>query len=297
MMFVGNFHAHGNYQGTAWAANSTNAEIPYNNSWRTMKVTFPVDTVGANLQSGTETFNAYQRGYQIALYFTGSASMTGAQSFYVDNVRVFRNLDPIDMALAATDIAVVKQGTTTPFDGTLETAVDVADWNQTGLVQNGTGRLDTTGLNNMFSHDGTKALEMFVPLYVSTKQTEQLQYRAGTGMTDQDGIYGASVWVKSDAPDAKSTLDVMAVVSEPGFRCAGFASTGFVGLPLAGAGWKKILVSNERVGFTDRLWLTLIINSGPIAVDAYAYWPTWLKGTENPGDESDSCVLRRRQVR
>jgi len=291
MMFVGNFHAHGNYQGTAWAANSTNAEIPYNNSWRTMKVTFPVDTVGANLQSGTETFNAYQRGYQIALYFTGSASMTGAQSFYVDNVRVFRNLDPIDMALAATDIAVVKQGTTTPFDGTLETAVDAADWNQTGLIQNGTGRLDTTGLNNMFSHEGTKALEMFLPTYTGTKQTHQLQYRAGTGMTDQDGIYGASVWVKSDAPDAKSTLDVMAVVSEPGFRCAGFASTGFVGLPLAGAGWKKILVSNERVGVTDRLWLTLIINSGPIAVDAYAYWPTWLKGTENPGDESDAHVF------
>jgi hypothetical protein len=148
MLFVGNFHGHGNYQGTAWNGSATYGELPYNNSWRTLKVTFPVDTVGANLQSGTETFNAYQRGYQIAMNFQSTGT---AVNYYVDNVRVFRNLDPIDMALAATELAVVKQGTTTPFDGTLETAVDVADWNQTGLVQNGTGRLDTTGLNNVLT--------------------------------------------------------------------------------------------------------------------------------------------------
>jgi len=286
MMFVGNFHGHGNYQGAAWNGNATYPEIPYNNAWRTMKVTFPVDTVGANVQNGTETFNAYQRGYQVALLFQSTGT---AVNYYIDNVRVFQNLDPIDMALAATEINVTKINTSVPFDGTLEDATSGLDgWTQP--TAQGTARLDETGLNNYGSHAGDNALEMFLPAYTGTKQTQMLQYKLSTGTTGA-GILGMSLWVKSDAPDAKSTMDVMACLSDPGWRNAGFASTGYVGMPLAGAGWKKILVTGERVGIVDRLWLTLIINSGPIAVDAYTYWPTWLKGSSAPGAESDAHIF------
>jgi hypothetical protein len=291
MMFVGNFHANGNYQGTAWNSNATYAEIPCAGSWRTMKITFPVDTVGANVQNGTETFNAYQRGYQIAFYLQSTGA---AVNYYIDNVRIYRNLDPIDMALAATEIAVTDDGTATSFDGTMEAVSDLAAW-ETPAPALGTSRLDTTGLNNMFSHDGTKAIEVFLPTYAGTKQTHQLQYRCDTGLPAHPGslpgILGVSAWVKSDAPDAKSCPDVMAVLSDPGFRIAGFSSTGYVGMPMAGAGWKKLLVTGERVGITSRLWLTLILNSGPIAVDAYTYWPTWLKGSSAPGAESDAHIF------
>jgi hypothetical protein len=292
MLFAGNTHAGGNYQGAAWTSNATYDEVPNNNAWRTMKVTFPVDTVGANIVNGTETFNAYQRGYQIMMLFSGGSS---AANYYVDNVRVYRNLDPIDMALGATEIAVKDQGTATSFDGTMEAVSDLAAW-QTPAPAEGTSRLDTTGLNNMFSHEGTKAIEVFMPIYAGASKLHQLQYRCDTGVPvlhpgSTDGIYGVSAWIKSDAPDAKSCPGVMLVLSDPGFRNAAFTTTGVVGMPLAGAGWKKLLVTGERVGITSRLWTTLIVSSGPLGVDAYAYWPTWLKGASAPGAESDAHIF------
>jgi len=292
LLLMGNFHIHSNYEGVALSTpNDTDIQVPTGGAdgWRTIQAKFKADTFAADVDG----FNFYQRGYQLLMVFKGDAyGATYPFTFYVDNVRVYQAPDPIEAALGATAVSVTSQALSAPFDGTFEGATDLASSGfQVNTAENqGTAQIDTTGLNNMFSHDGSKALEVFIPGGLTFRiHTVYARVELAAGDAGP-GIYGMTSWLKSNAGALKDLPDVMVVSTDPAFRNAVFTSTGIAALPLAGQGWKQISSPSYRVGtVVNRLWAYFIVKTAGDLND-YAYWPAELKGVNQPGYESDARI-------
>lgn len=291
LMFMGNFHIHSNYEGFAmFTPNDTDIQVPTGGAagWRTMRVKFKADTLGADVNG----FNFYERGYQMMMLFKGDAyGATYPFTFYVDNVRVYQAPDPIEAALGATKIDVTSQALSAPFDGTFEGATDLASAGfEVKTTENGgTSQVDVSGLNNMFSHDGSKALEVFVPGGL-TSIIHTVYARLDLGSNAGPGLYGMTTWLKTNAGHVKDVPDVFVICADPAFRNAAIAQTGIVGLPLAGQGWKQVSVPSYRVGTTvNRLWAYFIVKTAGDLFD-YPYWPEEFKGANQPGYESDARI-------
>lgn len=302
MMFMGNFTMPSNYQGVSLQSTATAAtEVPTGGAagWRTIKATFKVDALGAavattdaaNYPGGTVDF--YQNGYQCA-FVCKNAQSTAAVNIYIDNVRVYKSVDPIEASLGATEIDVTKQAGGA-FDGTIESESDVASLGFLEQSAGGTVAINTVAANNMFTHDGSKSLEVYVPAGASSLQ-EFIYARVKVDVADQGaGIYGASVWMKTNSPDVQSNPDVMFVLTDPSFRNVPFVFSGLVAAPLDGAGWKKLSVDSAMVSSYANLWIMLNVKQAGV-LNPRGFWPTdmnsTLAGSETtPGCQSDGHVF------
>jgi hypothetical protein len=299
MLFMGNFTMPSNYQGVSLQSTATDgSEIPTGGAagWRTIKATFKADTVGAavattdttNYPSGVVSF--YQNGYQCAFVCKNDNS-TAAVNIYIDNVRVYKSVDPIEAALGATEIDVTKGNTGIAFDGTVEAATDVASLGFSQDLTEGTAAINTLEANNMFTHEGSQSLEVYVPAGTSDL-TEFLHAAVKVAVDDRGaGIYGASVWMKTNSPDVQSNPDVMLVLTDPSFRNVPFVFSGLVAAPLDGAGWKKLSVDTAMVSSYANLWIVLSVKQAG-ALNTRGFWPTDMNtfGSTTPGIQSDGHV-------
>jgi hypothetical protein len=278
MLFMGNFTMPSNYQGLLIQSTATDStEVPTGGAdgWRTIKATFKADTVGAAVISSVSgAVDFYQNGYQCA-FVIKNPSAGAERKVYIDNVRVYKSLDQIEAALGATEIAVTKQADSNPFDGTVESAADVAGLGFTRLpASGGTSLINTLAANNMFTHDGSKSLEMYLPAYAGSKLLEFQYARLKVDAADQGaGIYGATVWMKTSSPDVQSNPDVMLLLTDPQYRNTPFAFSGIVGAPIDGGGWKKLSVDTCMAGTYANLWIVLSVKHVGI-LSARAFWPS-----------------------
>lgn len=289
MLLMGNFTMPSNYQGVSLQTSATGSsvEIPTGGAagWRTIKATFKADTVGADV-SGT---NYYENGYQCAIVVK-NVNSTATVKVYVDNVRLYRSVDPIEAALGATEIAVDKMAGGA-FDGTVESATDVASL---GFLPGGTGTaaINSVAANNMFTHEGSKSLEVYVPAG-TTGGIEFLYARVKVAVADQGaGIFGASVWMKTNSPDVQSNPDVMFALTDPSYRNVPFTFSGIVGAPLDGEGWKKLSVDTSMVSTFANLWILVNVKQAG-ALTPRAFWPDDAndQGVNTPGIQSDAHVF------
>lgn len=297
MLFMGNFTMPGNYQGVNLQdTNGASIQIPTGGAagWRTIKATFKADTVGAavattdtvNYPGGTVDF--YQNGYQCTILCKNNSG--AAVNVFVDNVRVYKSLDPMEAALGATELAVNKQDDSA-FDGTVETATDLATLGFLEGAAGGTAQINTVAANNMFTHDGSKSLEVFVPAGTSNL-AEFLYARIKVPVADQGaGILGASVWIKTNSPDVQSNPDIMLALTDPQYRNVPFVFSGLVSAPLDGAGWKKLSVNSDMVSSFANLWILLSVKQAG-ALTPRGFWPTDMNtaGSTTPGVQSDAHV-------
>lgn len=302
MLFMGNFTMPSNYQGVALASavSADSVEVPRGGAagWRTIQATFKADEIGAavattdttNYPSGVCSF--YQNGYNAAIVIN-NAFGTGSAKVYVDNVRVYKNLDPMEAALGATEIAVSKYGLSGSgaFDGTLEAAADLAATGFGAVATGGTLALNTVAGNNMFTHEGSKSLEVYVPSGTSNL-TEFARVILDVGAAAEEGIFGASVWMKTNSPDVQSNPDIMFMLSDNQFRNAAFAFSGIVAAPLDGAGWKKLSVDSAMLGAYARIWVSVSVKQAGALIPR-GFWPSDMNtaSSTTPGIQSDGHVF------
>jgi hypothetical protein len=300
MLFMGNFQMP-YYQGVALnsAALADSVEVPLDGAagWRTVKATFAADAIGAavattdttNYPSGVCDF--HQNGYQAAIVINNKVGAAEAK-VYVDNVRVYKSVAPMDAALGATEIAVEKRGLSGSgaFDGTLESAADVTGTGFGAITTGGTLALNTVAANNMFTHDGSKSLEVYVPAGTSNA-AEFARVILDIGSNAGEGIFGASVWIKTNSPDVQSNPDIMFMLSDNQFRVAPFIFSGIVAAPLDGAGWKKLSVDSAMLGGYTALWLSVSVKQAG-ALPTRAYFPSDMNTavSTTPGIQSDGHV-------
>jgi len=288
-LFMGSFHSPSNYEGmTLQRGTGTNPteQLPLG-EWRTVKGTFTADTVGATMLD--DTFNIYQKGYQLNLVVKApDEGGTYPLDVYIDNVRVYRDKADIDKALAATKIVVAEKATTSEaFDGTFETATSLADL---GFVQvgspAGTAELDTTGVNNVGTHDGSNSMKLTAPQF----QRAEVRLDATTcGGVDNrgDGIYAATLWFKTDAPAPKNAPGAMFFLADGLFKNVAFTDAGIAGAPLDGAGWKKVQMVSARMD-AGVIQIAAILRKETTATRPY--FPTELTGENLPGAVGDAAV-------
>jgi hypothetical protein len=282
--FMGSFHSPSNYEGVVLqqgggTTNSTE-QLPLQ-EWRTVKASFTADTVGATLLG--DTFDIYQKGYQVGLAVKApAANGSFPLDVYIDNVRVYRDKSDFDKALAATEIIVAEKDTTSEaFDGTFESATAIADLGFTG---SGTASIDD-GSNNAPNIDGTKALKIDAGL---VRAEVRLDASTCGGVDNRgDGIYGATLWFKTDAQAAKNVPGIMFFFGDALFKNVPFADVGYAGAPLAGGGWKKVTLSSLRFG-GGVVQIAAALRTG--AVPDRPYFPTELTGTDAYGALADASV-------
>jgi len=306
-LMLGNFHMPSNYQGLALQPGAPTgvAQVPVGGAdgWRTLKTTFTADPVGAAVvipeTSPAETFNFYQKGYQAAIFVKGGGS--GAVDVYIDNIRIYRDKNDIDKALGATAIAVLKDPTPAEaFDGTCESAGTLAGlgWQQFLTNANeGNFTVDVSGANNMFTHEGSNALDVYVALPGVPPRTPSwvsyclapIRFNAG-GTSIGNGIFGVTMWYKTNAPDLASVPDVIVGAADQGFRNNCYFVGGYAGAPLQGEGWKKITMSSARFS-AAKMYVYIVIKAAAGDVATRPYWVApWNTLAGRPGHESDAHV-------
>jgi hypothetical protein len=310
VMFMGNFHMPSNFEGVLLQQGSNQnldgAQVPTggDSGWRTIKASFTADKLGAALVDGnTDTINFYERGYQCAISVAEDANFASTLPIkvYFDNIRVYRDKQDIDKALGATEIKVVKNTTTAYFDGTFEAGTALADlgWSVFGGASDGAAAIDTSGNNNMFSHDGSNALDIYLPT-ASSRTTALAEFvqadinvnAAPAGGVDNtgDGIYAMSLWFKTNAAAPKNAPGIMFGMSDLRFKNVPFSDTGFVAAPLEGGGWKKIVVSQAKYDIGSKQKLFAIVRADAATPFARPYWGTFQNTGEVPGTLANAHV-------
>jgi len=305
VIFIGNFHMSSNYEGFLLQEGTSTgtAELPVGDDWRNVKVTFTADTVGAAVADGSDPdVNFYEKGYQAVMNLTGSGATAFPFSVYVDNVRIYRDEKDIDKALGNT-VAAVKSTGGGLFDGTFEGGTDLAGvgWVEHGALNQGTVAINTSGLNNMFTHDGTNALEMYMSSTSGRTATlTEFVYAkteldaSGEGSLNYEGagIYAMTAWFKTNSPDVKSLPGVMVGVTDPKWKNVPFADVGHAGAPLGDAGWKQTYVASARQAAT-KLWPFAIVRADYSATQSNwtkVYWGSYATLADSPGYEGDAHV-------
>jgi hypothetical protein len=301
VMFMGNFHMPSNYQGLLIqeGASGGTTQLPVDNNWRTIKATFLADRVGSKVADGESTVNFYEKGYQCAIAVVGTTGMS-ACNVYIDDVRVYRDETDIEKAFGPTAIEVAKDDTTL-FDGTCESGADLAGLGWIEAVSGGTAAINQEPVNNMFTHAGTKSIEMYFPDADGTNKTEYVMATVrlnseGAGGVDNrgSGLYTMTAWFKTNAPDVKSAPGVMFGMADNKFKNAAFADVGYAGAPLATGSWKKIVLPSVILD-AGRLSLFAIARAEAIWHDGApvkpAYWGSYGVVGENPGYEADAKVF------
>jgi len=308
-MFMGPLTIASNYQGLALQAGSaaftSNIQVPVGGvpGWRTLKADFVADTFGAAVQGATTTVNFYaggaQAGQQAHISVVGPTGVTYPVDVYIDNVRIYRNGTTLDNALAATEIPLVVKNTTNVFDGTIESATDLSQFEVTRKA----GTTATAVLNNNVGdnspfHVGSKALAIYIPdAATATVGAVLVQARVDLNTPAEDfrgaGIYGFSFWFKTDAPDVASCPGIFAFLTDNQFKNVPFVDTGYVGCPLAGQGWKKVEVSSARLGASPNALLGSInvrsSNHSPFATRPW--WGEFSDAAKKPGAQEDAKVF------
>lgn len=309
-MFVGNMHINSNNAGVVYQSGTASGapELPTGGvaGWRTIKATMTADANGAAVADGTETVNFYERGYQCNLIVTGAAA---SFNLYVDNVRVYRSKQDVDLAFGNTvaSVAGLNDYADDLFDGTfeggttLETLTPV--WERHPVARQGTSQINTDPVNNMFTHDGSNSLEMFVPGNGRTGNLTEFAFtRLGLNATAAgeanyvgSGIYGLSLWYKTNAGAIKDLPGVLIALTDPQFRNTAFNECGYVAAPLGGTGWKQAYCSSARALEADKLWPFVVVGA-PIlwATDGAhirPYWGSYGVLGANPGYEADAHVF------
>jgi len=317
-MFMGNQHIPANdygvelQQGTAGAA----ADMPLNGAWRRVKTTFTADTVGAHVADGGSFVNFYQRGYQLCIMLQGVGADVYPYKVYVDNVRVYRDKQDIGKALGSTvthpTLAISGSLGSTLFDGTFEGATKLTldatqdstsqNWGVNAAAAAGTAVINTASLNNVGTHSGTKSLEIYVP-GGSTRTVTQGEFvytklnlqNATVGSVDYSGagVYSMTAWYKTDAAAEKNVPAVLVAPSDNFFTNLSWANCGYVGAPLAGAGWKQITLTSARMNAV-RLWPFIVVSADATWVTSAplkAYWGSFATLGTNPGYEANAHVF------
>jgi hypothetical protein len=162
--FMGSFHSPSNYQGMVLqrGGNDNPLEQCPLGEWRTVKTAFTADAIGADLTVTEGSFNIYQKGYQAALSISAPADVPAAVEIFIDNVRVYRDKNDLDKALASPIIKVGEKDTASDdglLDGTFETDANLDTY---GIVAapggTGTVSIDTSSSSPM--RDGTNSLKI-----------------------------------------------------------------------------------------------------------------------------------------
>jgi hypothetical protein len=305
--FLGNPHITSNNCGVTLQEGSDAgdaAELPTNNNWRTVKLSLVADPLGAAVEDGTETVNFYERGYVCNIILVGISS---AFNVYIDNVRVHRSALDKDLAFGNTvaHLVGVKDASDDLFDGTFEggSTLESVGWLVNPLANDGTSQVDTSGVNSMFTHAGSNALEMFIPGNGRSSTLSEFAYTklqldataAGEADYGGEGIFGLSLWFKTNSPDVKSLPDVLFALADPKFKNVAFNSAGMVGAPLNGAGWKQVYCSSARVTSTlTKLWPFVVVSGDVIWTTAGGhirpYWGSYGISGSNPAYEADAHI-------
>jgi plastocyanin len=290
--FMGNFHSPSNYQGVVLAkgGNATPLEQVPLQEWRTIKTAFEADTVGANLTVTEGSFNIYEKGYQAAISI--SAPATGVGEIYIDNVRVYKDKNDIDKALASPKIMVGERDTPAELlDGTFESGNTLADY---GILragaQTGTVAIDTNVANNAPTHEGTNSLK------ITAGSGSEFAYLVGSlnaedaggdnnQLVDIGDIIGASVWFKTDAATLQQAPGVMFFLGDAFYKNVPFADVGGAGCPLVG--WKKVTISSAMIDVNRVVFAAIVRNA---ATPSRAYFPQSLKDNLIGSDCADTAV-------
>lgn len=315
-MFMGNLHIPSNDGGMVLQTGTAGAnEMPVNGNWRRVKTTLVADTVGANVNG----VNFYARGYQCFFVLSGAAGATYPYKVYIDNVRVYRDETDIDKALGSTvthpSLLVSGNPSATAFDGTFEGAtamtlsttggVEVQNWVVNGAAQSGTAAIVDASVDNGPTHAGTKLLQLYVPGVGRTVSQAEFVYTkvsldgtlAGKLDYSGEGLYSLTGWFKTDAPDVKSLPGILVALTDPQFSNTCFSDCGYPAAPMAGAGWKQIIVTQARltgsklwpfiVVMAERTWNDPAMPPGTLK----AYWAPYNVLGDNPGYEGDGKVF------
>jgi hypothetical protein len=305
--FLGNPHITSNNCGLTLQEGSGTgdaAEMPTANNWRTIKLALVADPIGAAVEDGTETVDFYDRGYVCNIILMDAPA---AVNVYIDNVRVHRGDLDKDLAFGNTvaHVVGVQDASDDLFDGTFEggSTLESLGWLVHVAANDGTTQIDTSGVNSMFTHEGTNALEMFIPGNGRSTTLSEFAYTkiqldataAGEANYDGEGIYGLSAWFKTNSPDVKSLPDVLFALADPKFKNVAFNSAGMVGAPLNGAGWKQIYCSSARVTSTlTKLWPFIVVSGDAVWIGdgghIRPYWGSYGTLGSNPGYEADAHV-------
>jgi len=306
IMFMGSFHSTSNYDGLLLQDGPNPAaadQVPLDGEWRTIKVSFTADKVGAAVDDGGTPVDFYAQGYQAAIAVTAPAGGSFPIKVYVDNVKVYTDKSNIDKALGATEIAVAKNSPNTElFDGSFAdaTTTDPADlgWGTDPVSNNGNYAIDLgTPVSNSHSQSDTNAMRIWLTS-PATRTTTYLQFAINTvalnattaGGVDYrgDGLFAMTAWIKSDAAAPKNCPGVMLGVTDLNWKNVPFTDCGHAGLPLQGGGWKKVQAGSARFG-AGKFNAYFIVRADYPAVVSRPYWGSF-QDTERPGYVADASV-------
>jgi hypothetical protein len=319
-MFMGNNTTPSNYQGLVMGQGGSQTgadQVPVGGAsgWRTIQATFIADEYGSAIPDGEDTVNVYKgQGYQAMFSISANAGSTAPAinamplptSIYIDNVRIYKDAPIMEKAFGATKIDVVQNGTPTSlFDGTLEAAATLAGngLEEFSAAADGAAEIDVQAnhANNMFNHDGSNSLKMYIPGAASRGTTSMTEFifanirlnaeNAGGVNNNGDGIVGVSAWFKTDAAAPKDAPGVLFGLADFNFKNTPFADVGYAGAPLGGK-WKKVAIQSVRYDAARlKIFVTVRADNQDV-MESLASGKPWGSFTDAnaPGYEADANV-------
>lgn len=311
-MFMGSHLIAANYDGVLYqkAGNAVESavQVPINSVWRTLKVAFTADEVGAAIADGSNPdVNVYSQGYRAFFAITGH----GDAKVYIDNIRVYRDKSDIDKALGATKIDPVLYvsgaPTTTHFDGTFESSTDTAalGWYVYAAENNHDGALAISSAYNRTPvyPVGSHSLEIYIPgaenraagsrslvEYVMCDVQTDASSAGGVDFSG-DGIYAMTLWYKTNADAPKNTPGIMFGMTGLRFLNIPFTDCGYAGAPLGVDPWKKVTVSSARYDYGKKLKVFAIIRAdNPALLPSRDYYGSY-QNDEKFGADANAHVF------